>query len=60
MSVCDMELFDWVPSLKWGAMPLTEWADATMWQRACVTNYMQEDMYTTVVVLEIPVQCNCL
>jgi len=34
-------------------------AEATLCQRACATDYMQVDMYTTGSFLKIPVQCSC-
>ena len=51
MCGCDMIYWEWVTALKWGAMSITQWAEATLCQRACATDYIQMVMYTTGVVL---------
>jgi len=58
-SGCDMDLLEWVTALKCDAMSITQWNEATLCQQDCATDYMQMVMYSTDVVLRIPVQCNC-
>ena len=49
----------WITALKWGAMSFKKWGGATLCQRACATDCIQIDMYTTGVDPKIPVYCSC-
>ena len=54
-----MDLLECVTAIKCGTVSITQWAEATQYQLACAKDYMQMVMYSTGVVLKIPVQRSC-